>query len=468
MLHFYQTGALFPTFLQFSRQILQFMLSITCMLSFSVQAQNSTVLKLETAVKIALDNNLQLQQADFTEENAKTSYLQSKLNYLPSINGSWSGSRSFGTTFDNVTFSRVQQATNNSFAGLNGSINLFNGLANYNTLKQNEYSVEATRQAKQKTVNDVVTNVALFYLQVLFDMENTRISANRLKILEQQLANKQKEFDAGKTTQAELYNLKSQIASEKLNLVTIENTFQRDKLRLLQELMLDPFANYSFEFPDAYTNKIEADMDPVSEINAYALRNMPEMKEQEFRIQAAQYGLRRARSSYYPTLNLNGNLGSSYSSNGIFNVLTFQQEKIPYFDQLDRNFNQSLSLQLNIPIFNRLNVRNQVRNADISYRQSQLQYTITQNNLTQKIQQAWLDVVAAVNKYKATQEQLIALNESYKIAESRYEAGLMDFYSFNENLNNRTKAESDLLQARYDFLFKRKILDLYQGKPIKF
>jgi outer membrane protein len=113
-------------------------------------------------------------------------------------------------------------------------------------------------------------------------------------------------------------------------------------------------------------------------------------------------------------------------------------------------------------------VRNQVRNADISFRQTQLQYTITQNNLTQKIQQAWLDVVAAVNKYNATQEQLISLNESYKIAESRYNAGLMDFYSFNENLNSRTKAESELLQARYDFLFKRKILDLYQGKTIKF
>lgn len=454
--------------LPFSNRIQQLLLVIVCLLPNSFLAQTTTALKLETAVKIALENNLQLQQADYTEENAKTSYLQSKLNYLPSISGSWSGSRSFGTTFDNVTFSRVQQATNNSFTGLSGSINLFNGLANYNTLKQNQYSLEATQEAKRKTENDVVTNVALFYLQVLFDMENTRISVNRLKILDQQLLNKQKEYEAGKTTQAELYNLKSQIASEKLNLVTIENTFQRDKLRLLQELMIDPFADYTFEFPDAYTNKIEADMDPISDINAYALRNMPEMKEQEFRIQAAHYGLRRARSAYYPTLNLNGNLGSSYSSNGIFNIVTFQQEKIPYFDQLDRNFNQSLSLQLNIPIFNRLNVRNQVKNADISFRQTQLQYTITQNNLTQKIQQAWLDVVAAVNKYKATQEQLIALNESYKIAESRYEAGLMDFYSFNENLNNRTKAESDLLQARYDFLFKRKILDLYQGKPIKF
>ena len=431
-------------------------------------AQNPTVLRLESAVKIALENNLQLQQADLTQENAQTSFLQSKLNYLPSINGSWSGTRSFGTTFDNVTFSRVQQATNNSFTGLNGSLTLFNGLANYNTLKQNEYSVEASKEAKRKSENDVITNVALFYLQLLFDLENTKISANRLKILEQQLVNKQKEFDAGKTTQAELYNLKSQIASEKLNQVTIENTLKRDKLRLLQELMVDPFVEYTFEFPDASQYKIVADMEPLNEIYGYAVKNMPEMKEQEFRIQAAQYGLRRARSSYYPTLNLNANLGSSYSSNGIFNSRTFQLENVPYFDQLNRNLNQSISLQLNIPIFNKWNVRNQVRNADISFRQTQLQYTITQNNLTQKIQQAWLDVVAAVNKYNATQEQLVSLNESYKIAESRYNAGLMDFYSFNENLNSRTKAESELLQARYDFLFKRKILDLYQGKTIKF
>lgn len=431
-------------------------------------AQSPMRITLESAVKTALENNLQLEQADLTQESAGNNLQQSKINYLPSINGSWSGTRSFGTTFDNVTFSRVQQATNNSFTGLSGSISLFSGLANYNSLKQNQNNLEASRAAKRKTENDVVTNVALFYLQVLFDIENTRIAENRLKILEQQLEKKQKEFDAGKSTQAELFNLKSQIASEKLNLVTVQNTYQRDKLRLTQELMIDPFAEYSFEFPDASQQKIEADMDPFNEIHTYALRNMPEMKEQEYRIQAAQFGLRRARSSYYPTLNLNGNLGSSYSSNGIFNSRTFQLEQVPYFDQLDRNLNQSLSLQLNVPIFNRWSVRNQVRNADVNYRQAQLQYTVTQNALTQKIQQAWLDVVAAVNKYNATREQLVALNESYKMAETRYDAGLMDFYSFNETLNNRTKAESDLLQARYDFLFKRKILDLYQGKTIKF
>lgn len=431
-------------------------------------AQSPTRITLESAVRTALDNNLQLEQAELTEETAGNNLQQSKINYLPSINGSWSGTRSFGTTFDNVTFSRVQQATNNSFTGLSGSVNLFSGMANYNSLKQNQNNLEASRAAKRKAENDVVTNVALFYLQVLFDIENTRIAENRLKILEQQLEKKQKEYDAGKSTQAELFNLKSQIASEKLNLVTVQNTYQRDKLRLTQELMIDPFAEYTFEFPDASQQKIEADMDPFNEIHAYALRNMPEMKEQEYRIQAAHFGLKRARSSYYPTLNLNGNLGSSYSSNGIFNSRTFQLEKIPYFDQLNRNFNQSLSLQLNVPIFNRWSIRNQVRNADVNYRQAQLQYTVTQNALTQKIQQAWLDVVAAVNKYNATREQLVALNESYKMAETRYDAGLMDFYSYNETLNNRTKAESDLLQARYDFLFKRKILDLYQGKTIKF
>lgn len=465
-----KTSLLTTLFLLLPRPVIRFIQPgfLLVVLMGHLSAQSPTRITLESAVRTALDNNLQLEQAELTEETAGNNLQQSKINYLPSINGSWSGTRSFGTTFDNVTFSRVQQATNNSFTGLSGSINLFSGLANYNSLKQNQNNLEASRAAKRKAENDVVTNVALFYLQVLFDIENTRIAENRLKILEQQLEKKQKEFDAGKSTQAELFNLKSQIASEKLNLVTVQNTYQRDKLRLTQELMIDPFAEYTFEFPDASQQKIEADMDPFNEIHAYALRNMPEMKEQEYRIQAAHFGLKRARSSYYPTLNLNGNLGSSYSSNGIFNSRTFQLEKIPYFDQLDRNFNQSLSLQLNVPIFNRWSIRNQVRNADVNYRQAQLQYTVTQNALTQKIQQAWLDVVAAVNKYNATREQLVALNESYKMAETRYDAGLMDFYSYNETLNNRTKAESDLLQARYDFLFKRKILDLYQGKIIKF
>lgn len=440
---------------------------ILCVCAGMLSAQ-PTKLNLESAIRIALENNLQLQQADLTEQTSDINYLQSKADFLPSISGNWSGSRSFGTTFDQVTFSRVQQATNNSFTGLSSSLNLFNGLSNHHSLKQNQYNREASRQATRKTENDVVTNVALIYLQLLFDIENIRIGQNKLKIQEQQLEKKQKEYDAGRATNSEIYNLKSQIATEKLNLVNQENTLAKDRLRIAQELRIDPFAEYEFEFPDAGKVKVESNLTPLDEIHTYALRNMPEIREQEFKIQAAREGLGKARAGYYPTLNLNGNIGSSYSSNGIFDVRTFTTVKVPYFDQLDRNFNQSLSLQLNIPIFNRLSTRNQVRNADISFRQAQLQYTIAQNTLSQKIQQAWLDVISAVNKYHAVQEQLISLNESFKMAETRYEAGLMDFYSFNENLNNKTKAESDLLQAKYDYLFKRKILDLYQGNVIKF
>jgi outer membrane protein len=423
---------------------------------------------LEKAISIALENNLQLRQSELSEQSSEASLLQSKMAYLPSINGNWSGSRSFGTTFDNVTFSRVQQATNNSFTGLSGSITLFNGMSNYNNYKQNEFSMEAAKQATRKTENDVITNVALVYLQLLFDQENIRVSKDKLSILEQQLIRKQKEFDVGRATTADLYNLKSQIATEKLNLVNQENALLRDQMRFAQELLIDPFGTYEYEFPDPSQIMISADMTPLQDINTYALKHMPEMQEQEFRILSSQYSVRRAKSSYYPTLNLTGNLGSSYSSNGILDIQTFRPVQTPYFEQLERNFNQSLSLQLNVPIFNRLNSRIQVRNASIAYHQAQLQYTITQNALSQKIQQAWLDVITAVNKYKAVKEQLMALDEAYKMSSARYEAGALDFYSFNESLNNKSKAESDLLQAKYDFLFKSKILDLYQGRKIKF
>lgn len=442
-----------------------FIFCLSCVFTLPILGQK---ISLEKAISIALENNLQLRQSELSEQTSEAALLQSKMSYLPSINGNWSGSRSFGTTFDNVTFSRVQQATNNSFTGVSGSITLFNGLSNYNNYKQNQYSVQAAQQATRRAENDVITNVALIYLQLLFDQENIRVSKDKLSILEQQLSRKQKEFDVGRATTADLYNLKSQIATEKLNLVNQENAFLRDQMRFSQELLIDPFGAYDFEFPDPSSIKISADMTPLQEINTYALQHMPEIKEQEFRILSSQYSLRRTKASYYPTLNLTGNVGSSYSSNGILDIQTFRPVQTPYFEQLDRNLNQSLSLQLNVPIFNRLSSRIQVRNASIAYSQAQLQYTITQNALSQKIQQAWLDVVTAVNKYKAVQEQLIALVEAYKMASARYDAGALDFYSFNESLNNKTKAESDLLQAKYDFLFKSKILDLYQGRQIKF
>jgi len=427
-----------------------------------------TRMTLDQAIKIALENNLSIQQSELNEKTAESNYLQSKAAYLPSINGNWSGTRNFGTTFDNVTFQRVQRTTDNSFTGIQGSITLFNGMTNHHTLHQNEYTVAAAQATTRKTENDVLTNVALTYLQLLFDSENIRISQDKIKIIQEQLDKREKEFNVGKITKTEILNLKSQIASEKLNLINQQNQLEKDKLKLAQELLLDPEINYQYDFPDTSGKQIQIPAETLSDILKEGLSRMPEIQEVDLKEKASFYGLRKARSGHYPTISLNGNFGSSYSSNGIFNPTTFKVEDTPYIDQLRQNQNQSISIQVSVPIFNRLTVRNQVRSANLSHQQSVFQQKVARNTLTQKIQQAYLDVVSAVNKYSAVQEQLISLKENFKMAQIRYDAGALDFFSFHETLNNQTKASSELLQAKYDFLFKRKILDLYLGKTLSF
>jgi outer membrane protein len=231
---------------------------------------------------------------------------------------------------------------------------------------------------------------------------------------------------------------------------------------------LDPFDEYTILKPDLSVFRTENELPNIDSVYTYALTYMPEMQESMSRITSSTLSFKITQSSLFPTLTLSAGIFTNYTSNGVFDPITFQVVDVPYFTQLQDNISQSLSLNMSIPIFNRRTIYRNIKNAQLNVKLANVQLENTKNILVKKIQQAYQDAYASKNKFLVTQEQLSSLKLNYNNSKMRYENGILDLLSFNESLNNLTRAETELLQAQYDFIFKYKILDLYQGKEIKF
>jgi len=435
------------------------------MFSF-VQAQKD--LDFNTCLKIALQNNLSIKEALINVETAENNYAQSKFEFLPNLNANWSGSRSFGTTFDNIRFIRTTQETNSSNVSASSSLPIFNGFRLQNNVKQLKATLDATQHSVDRTKNDIITNVALNFLQVIFDQENLVIAKNKLGIIQQQYERAKKRFDAGIIPENEVLNLSSQVSTEKLNVINQENLLIKDRTTLIQAMNLDPFDEYTILKPDLSVFRTENELPNIDSVYTYALTYMPEMQESMSRITSSTLSFKITQSSLFPTLTLSAGIFTNYTSNGVFDPITFQVVDVPYFTQLQDNISQSLSLNMSIPIFNRRTIYRNIKNAQLNVKLANVQLENTKNILVKKIQQAYQDAYASKNKFLVTQEQLSSLKLNYNNSKMRYENGILDLLSFNESLNNLTRAETELLQAQYDFIFKYKILDLYQGKEIKF
>jgi outer membrane protein len=449
-----------------------------------VIGQKKTELTLENCIDLALERNLQLRLQKNTVESAQINYYQSLMNYLPSLNASLDYRNNFGTTFDLIQFQRVSRYTGFSNPTLVMSMPLFNGFLRYYTLQQNLYNMQAAGAALNKAQNDILTNVLALYLQLVIDSANIKVAETRREVLRQQLQRVQNLYENGRATKAEPLNVQAQIANETLNIVNLNNFRARNRFNLLQLLQLDTDNAYEFKVPVLPPGDfIRESLPSLEEVQKNAKEKMPEILEQKFRIASSAYAIRAAKASLQPTLTLNAGLASNFSSNGgipIYEVQTAniggyefpisrelkRIERSSYFAQLEDNFSQFVNLSLNIPIFNGYRARTNLQLAELGQKNAELNLEITQNNLARTVQQAYLDVQAAKVKYETIEQQLAATEEAFKIAEVQYAAGVINFYAYLEALNNKTRLETELTQTRYDYFFKRKILDIYNGKIV--
>ena len=414
-------------------------------------------------VDYAMKNNINIKRSNLNVLQSRSSVDQSKADLLPSLNGRATHTYNYGKN-QNPTTGVLEDfnARGNTF-GVSANVMLFNGFANYNTIKQNSILLDAALADLEQAGNDVGLNVAQAYLQIIVNEELLRSSKIQLETSKEQLKRTAILVKAGSLAKLDELQALSQKALNETQVVNNENTLDLSKLQLMQLLQLPYDPNFSIVNPDLSPN----DLDPVSatstEIYEIALKTQPNIKSTELRIEASEAGLAAAKGSRLPTIS--GFVGVDTRYSGFAPV---GLEPNPFSDQLESNLGENVGFSLNIPIFNNYRVKQGIQNSAINKERATLNDIDTKNNLRQQIEQAYFNATAALKAYNSAEEQVRALKLTFENMEKQRDLGAINSTDFTLAQNNLSTAESDMIRAKYDYIFKLKILDFYQGKPLDF
>ena len=411
-------------------------------------------LDLAACVKIALENNLEVKRVLNQASAASINERQSKLEYLPGINANINYDIRRGLTNDPTTFTPVTATTRSSMPSMSLNMDLFNGMKIRNSVRRNELLKKASETDVLQTRDQIEILVTQSYLLVISDKENIKISKQRLDLLQEQLARAEKRVDAGVANMEQVYNLRSEIAAENLQAVQLGNQYKSDKLTLLQALLLDPTGDFLIETPEVDQENLDLPIEPYEQIEEEVLGYSPALRSAALQVTASQRAMDITRADRLPRLTLGAAYGSTYSSNN---------KADSYFDQLSLNEQKFLGFNLSIPIFDRNRVTNNIHLAKIDIANSELTLDQSEIDLRNQLQRAYFDLVAAHSTYVAAKENLTAFQQSFKFAQTSYEAGRTDFYTYLESLNNKNRGEIELINSKYSYQFRKKILDIYRG-----
>ena len=455
----------------------------------SISAQ-SKVWTLEECISYALENNLQIQQNELSQKLADYDLKQAKYNILPDLNGFATHAYNFGQTIDPFTnqFANTQ-VRSNSFS-ISSTFTIFNGFRNVNTVKQNQAQQKSAQFDLEKMKNDISLNIANSFLGILFNQELLSNAEAQLRITQQQIERIRKQVEAGALPQGALKDIDAQFASEELNVVNAENQLKLSKLNLEQILRLESSDLFEILSPDLSNFNGVKELISPGALYLSALETMPEIKSAEYNLFASTKGTQIARSRYMPTLSVSGSMGTGFSgaNREIINLVnpqfiengnvTESGERIlspsvtPVFqdksftDQFSDNENKSIRFSLAIPIFNKFSARIGVKRAKIQEQLADLNYESTKLALRQNIESAHNDAVAALKRFRAAEKSVSALETSFAYTQERYNVGIINSFDFNNEKNRLINSQSELLQAKYNYIFSTKVLDFYQGGGI--
>ncbi len=455
-------------------------------------SQDKKIWTLRELIDHAISNNLTVKRNTYGVESSEIAALQAKMAMLPTLNGNGSYGMNWGRTVDPTTNIFTTSKVESSNLGANSSLLLWNGFRLFYNLKQSEVELEAASEDLIRARNDVLLNVITLYLNVVFNKELYNVAQSQMKSTQEQLERTRKLVDAGSVPMADLLNLDAQLATNELSLIQRENSLNLSLLQLKQALQLPSATPMDVEPPQLNTQnelKIDKTSDEIFDI---ATMTMPEIKAAELRKKSTEYAYRSAKGNLYPRLSLNGSYTTVYSDQRqqfqadggsasrsigyvqgagtpvVTDVSTGSFYVPGISDQYRDNRGRSVSLSLQIPIFNGLSTRSTMKRAVINREIASITFQETSNTLRQTVETAYNNALAAIKTYQSTEKQVKARDEAFRMAKQRYNLGAVNFVDYQVAENNLFQAESDLLRAKYDFIFRKKVLDFYQGLPLDF
>jgi outer membrane protein len=448
--------------------------TLICTFIFSVCGINAgaqEVIGLQKAVDLALERNLTIKQAEFTAAITNEDLKQSKYNQLPNLGVSPQGSFNFGRNIDPSTnlFSNQRiLAVNGNFTS---QVTLFQGGQLRNTIIQNKILLDADKTNVAKVKNDLILNVVTTYLLVLTNQDLVKAAQQQIDVSKIALDRAQKSFDVGNQTLADLSQAKAQLSTNDLNYTNAENQLEQSLLTLKQYMEMDPGTDIKVERPDiSKLNDVKILYD-AQDVVKTALAVNPDVLLAEQRQKAAAQGVKIAQGGYYPSVSLFGAAGSYFSdakniafTDPVAGIVRFRSN--PFFTQLSDNFNQTLGVSLQIPIFNRFTTRTAVRKAKLQNQNAEVTAQLARNNLSKIIYQAVWDLQAADKRYQSATQTYNANKDAFNIIQQRYTVGLVNSLDFNTSQTNLNKSQFDMIEAQYQVIFRSKVIDYYLGNPI--
>ena len=427
---------------------------------------------LQECIQYAIDNNIQIKQQVLQTMYQENTLEQSKLNLLPTINGQASHDYSFNRTLDQTTYQYVDQNGQSNRFYLGGNLNLFNGLQNYNTIRRNKYQLMASEQDLQSIKDNISLNIALAYLQILLNNELVTATDNQLQITLQQIEKTRKMYDAGSVAKVNLLQIEAQAASEELQLINLENQLDISYLTLTQMLELKSPEGFRIVAPQISIDTNTVITGKVDEIFSQAQGLRPEIKSAELNLNASELDLKIAQGARSPRISMSHSVSTMYSNirEKFLNLdpLTFMPVygEYPFSEQFNDNLNYGIGFTLNVPLLNGWQVNKNIANSKISIDNYRYALDGEKKRLYKSIQQAYADAVAALKKYSVSMKAVASMEESFRYTEQKFDVGMVTPVDYNAAKTQLLNAQSDMSQAKYEFIFKTKVLDFYKGLPL--
>jgi outer membrane protein len=483
------------------KRTIPLMLLVLC-LSAAGQAQDTRPLTLKEVVDIALQNNLRVRRGVYNVQSFNINLNQSKAQFLPTVNAGGGLGMNWGRALNPVTNNYVDRNSRTLNLQLNGNWLLFNGFRIQNQYRQSIRDFDASNKDLEKAKNDVIINVVTLYINVIFNKELLENNKYQLASSQTQLERIMKQVAAGSLPKADQLNQEAQVATNEVNVVNQENALNLSILQLKQAMQLPSSTPLDVVVPQINTEDLILESGP-DEIYQTALETMPEIESALLKVEAADYALKASRGNLYPRLSVSAATQSNYST--VSDAARFQEDpsvqvdrvigfiyttpntpgtEYPVYtrtngvtevspnygvkDQLVDNLFRTSTLSLQIPIFNGLQNRAAVQRAAVNTELARISRIEAENTLRQTIETSYNDAVAASKTYSSSLKQVNAREEAARMNRQRFELGAINFVENQISENNLFQSKSDLTRAKYNFIFRKKILDFYQGKPIEY
>ena len=447
-----------------SRAVTALLMCGTLLLSSSsaLKARNineDKIWTLKDCISYAMEHNITVKQQEIAVQQSDIELNTAKNSRLPGVSASASENFSFGR---GLTANNTYSNTNTSNTGLNigAEIPVFQGFYIKHSIAAKKFNLAAANADLEKIKDDIRVSVAQAYFQILYNQEILKVTANQVGIDSLQVLRLEEMLRNGKAANTEVSQQKAALAQSRLNKTQAHNDLNMAILAMSQLLELPSPEGMTVESP-SIEDFVPGLLEEPGSIYAAAVLDKPGVKAENVRLQVDSVNIKLAKSSMLPSLSLNGGIGTNYYTNS-------DHASSSFADQMKNNFSQFIGISLNIPIFKRFQNKNNIRSAELAYKNQQLKVENVKKSLYKEIQQAYYNAVASSAKYISSIQAETSAKESFELMKAKYENGKANITEFNESRNGYLKSVSEMVQAKYQYLYQAKLLDFYKNSTTDF